>query len=112
MNKAKLKALAALLETIPDEKFNMSIGVQCGTVGCAAGHWFLAHAPEDFKVRAKQYGQESPNHEWSWMLIEDWVEHDLGLYFQQTHRLFRADSYPKNKITRQMVIKRIQEMIK
>lgn len=106
MNTLKLASLAHLLESIPDEHFNMAVGVRCGTVGCIFGHWFLATATKDviaFERRMAYNINPEVNPEWNWASVRDFVREDLELSPDEAEWLAEGE-FSQRKLTTQVPI--------
>lgn len=114
MNVEKMQQLADLLRTIPDEKFDMNTGIKCGTIACAAGWWFLTHAPKKLIAQAKSSASDN---EWSfWSEVYPWCRDDLELRDEYADYLFLGkfaggDDIFIPYIPRERVIEEIERMI-
>ncbi len=116
-SKERLKQVVRVLRELPPEKkFDMTLWLKCGTVGCAIGWagsdpWFTKHS---FKMvttvitrqKTKNYEPEYKNHVGSGAVMKF-----FNLDRQSVRHLFMSGSYNKN-VRQGTVIKRIERFIK
>lgn len=107
----RFRKLIAAVEAVPDERFEMRVWVErrpCGTVGCAFGHYALAHAPDLMDYNVGGYAVVVPG------VGQDpfpFIGGHFGISGDEAEYLFDCAAYEDDRDSRADVLDRLREFL-